>query len=249
MYASMMAVRTYLLKTAYCHLFKGLTIATRYSVLRKQFKNSEGKEIAIYDYQLQQQKLFSEMAKAYAMSFATRQVNSLILANTEGAKNGDFSLLSQTHTILSGYKALFTWWETKGILNLIQSCGGHGYSQYSGLPSIFTDSFPDTILEGENSILLLQVARGLLKAAQQIQMGSSDKVQNGLKYLIGTDDLMEFELPETEEAIQNTEQLVQTFAKISAFHVRDTSIAMFTHIQNGIHPKEVSFLPLKNHNS
>jgi acyl-CoA oxidase len=50
MYASMMKVRTFLLGNACGQIFKALTIATRYSVLRKQFKDSLGNEIPIYDY-------------------------------------------------------------------------------------------------------------------------------------------------------------------------------------------------------
>lgn len=238
MYSSMMKVRTYLLSASQSYMFKAITIATRYSHLRKQFRDSSGNEIPIYDYQLQKQKLFSEISKAYAMCFSTKQVKKLIKQNTENAKNDDFSLLSQAHTILSGYKAQFTWWETRGVVKLMQACGGHGYSHYSGLPVIFTESFPDTILEGENSVLLLQVARSLLKASQQIQSESFDKMDPGLKYLINAEELMDFELGESEEDLLNMDNLVKVFAKISAFHVRDTAMAMFSHISNGINPKE-----------
>lgn len=240
MYASMMRVRAYLLHMSTASLFKASTIATRYSLLRKQFKDSNGNEIPIYNYQLQQEKLFSQICKAYGMCFATRQARSLIQQNVINAKKGDFSLLGSAHILLSGYKALFTWWETRGVLKLIQACGGHGYSQYSGLPSIFTDSFPDTILEGENSILLLQVARSLLKTAQQIQSEQTEKIPLSLRYLLDSEKLTDFEIGETEEDLMNIHNLVQIFAKISAFHVRDTSIGMFTHISNGLHPKEVT---------
>ena len=42
---------------------------------------------------------------------------------------------------------------------LRMSCGGHGYSQASGFPSLYVDSTPTCTYEGENTVLLLQTAR------------------------------------------------------------------------------------------
>ena len=48
------------------HYSKIVTIATRYSLLRKQFKNNRGEEISILDYQTQQAKVVSRIAEVYA---------------------------------------------------------------------------------------------------------------------------------------------------------------------------------------
>ena len=53
-YATMLIIRTLIPFVCSFGLAKGTVIATRYSLVRKQFKDSNGKEIPILDYQLQQ---------------------------------------------------------------------------------------------------------------------------------------------------------------------------------------------------
>jgi len=40
-----------------------------------------------------------------------------------------------------------------------RSCGGHGYSMYSGIPSIYATYLPAATYDGDNSILILQAAK------------------------------------------------------------------------------------------
>ena len=44
-----------------------------------------------------------------------------------------------------------------------KACGGHGFSHYSGIPMVINDYAALLTLEGENTILYLQVTRYLLK--------------------------------------------------------------------------------------
>ena len=53
-YATMLLIRSTIPLICYLSLTKGVLIATRYSLVRKQFKDDEGNEIPILDYQLQQ---------------------------------------------------------------------------------------------------------------------------------------------------------------------------------------------------
>jgi acyl-CoA oxidase len=52
-------------------LAKAATIATRYSLIRKQFNDGNGKEMTLLDYQLQQEKVLPRIAEAYALFFGT----------------------------------------------------------------------------------------------------------------------------------------------------------------------------------
>ena len=45
-------------------------------------------------------------------------------------------------------------------------CGGHGYSESSGLPQIIFEAHAGCTVEGENIVLYLQVARQLIKFAK-----------------------------------------------------------------------------------
>ena len=87
------------------------------------------------------------------------------------AKNGVFTNLNETHAISSGLKAIFTWDTMAALQVLRRACGGHGFLQYSGLPGLLSEASPATTYEGENSILLLQTARFILKSLKNVQKG------------------------------------------------------------------------------
>lgn len=237
-----MKTRSYIIISAYTTLFKCLTIATRYSFLRKQFQDENGEEIPIFDYQLQKEKILTHLSRAYAMASSFRAVRKLVSENERRAENDDFSLLQSCHISLSGYKALFSQWDIDGIAALIQACGGHGYSSLSGMEYYLKRFFPDTIYEGENSVLLLQVARGLLKAAQKLQSGDSAKVAPDMRY-IGEDQILDFTLSEELDdivGIKNCRDIMLAFKRMTVYHIRETAQKMFSHIVEGVNPLAVS---------
>ncbi|KAI5013635.1 hypothetical protein ZWY2020_037148 [Hordeum vulgare] len=51
-------------------------------------------------------------------------------------------------------------------------CGGHGYLNSSGLPELFAFYVPGCTYEGDNVVLLLQVARFFMKTASQVATGN-----------------------------------------------------------------------------
>ncbi|KAF6161414.1 hypothetical protein GIB67_009293 [Kingdonia uniflora] len=63
------------------------------------------------------------------------------------------------------------------ILECRKLCSGHGYLCSSGLPELFVVYVPACTFEGDNVVLLLQVARFLMKAVSQLESG---------KQLVGT---------------------------------------------------------------
>lgn len=50
-----------------------------------------------------------------------------------------------------------------GIERCRLACGGHGYSMFSGLPSLYGDYVAAVTYEGDNSLMLFQTARYLIK--------------------------------------------------------------------------------------
>lgn len=58
-------------------LAKATTIATRYSIVRTQFKNAKGQEISVFDYQTQQEKVIPRIAESYAAWFASNHLRNL----------------------------------------------------------------------------------------------------------------------------------------------------------------------------
>lgn len=57
-------------------------------------------------------------------------------------KKQDMSLLDYTHGTTSGLKALCTVVASDGIETCRKSCGGHGYSKFSGFIDLYQDYVP-----------------------------------------------------------------------------------------------------------
>jgi acyl-CoA oxidase len=94
---------------------------------------------------------------------------------------GDFSLLAETHATSAGLKAVSSAVAADGIEECRKACGGHGYSMFSGIPSIFASYVPATTYEGDNYVLLQQTARYLIKAMGQLVKGKN--LSGNAKYL------------------------------------------------------------------
>ena len=50
----------------------------------------------------------------------------------------------------------------------MRSTGGHGYSSYSGLPSLIADYAVNQTWEGDNTVMSLQTAQYLIKSLSQV---------------------------------------------------------------------------------
>lgn len=88
---------------------KACMIITRYSLVRTQFKDGNGKEIPILNYQLQQEKVIPRIAETFAGFFASETINELASQIFNEAKNeGKFDKLNEGHAVTSGAKAILT---------------------------------------------------------------------------------------------------------------------------------------------
>lgn len=153
-------------------LMKACTIAIRYSVVRRQSKLKPGEEEAkILDYQTQQEKLLPQLAAAYAFHFINNYLHELFDRGYREIQGRNFDLLPELHAFSSGFKAMVSQYCTTGVEICLRACGGHGYSLLSGLPSLYTKILASCIYEGENTILLLQTARFLIKCFSAASAG------------------------------------------------------------------------------
>ncbi|KAG8094182.1 hypothetical protein GUJ93_ZPchr0012g20579 [Zizania palustris] len=83
----------------------------------------------------------------------------------------DFSTLQEAHACTAGLKAVTTSVTSDAIEECRKLCGGHGYLNSSGLPELFAVYVPACTYEGDNVVLLLQVARFLMKTVSQLASG------------------------------------------------------------------------------
>ncbi|KAF5175015.1 Acyl-coenzyme a oxidase, partial [Thalictrum thalictroides] len=125
----------------------------------------------VIDYKIQQSRLFPLLATAYAYRFVGEWLNWLYTDVTQRLQANDFSTLPEAHACTAGLKSLTTSFTAGGIEKCRKLCGGHGYLCSSGLPELFAVYVPACTYEGDNTVLLLQVARFLMKTVAQLGSG------------------------------------------------------------------------------
>uniref|UniRef100_A0A3Q0RHE9 Acyl-coenzyme A oxidase n=1 Tax=Amphilophus citrinellus TaxID=61819 RepID=A0A3Q0RHE9_AMPCI len=171
-YSTMVFIRSMIVAMSARALAKSCTIAIRYSAVRHQSEIRAGEpEPQILDYQTQQYKLFPLLATAYAFTFVGQYMNQTYHRISEDINQGDFSEMPELHALSAGLKA-FTSWEANAAIEVCRmSCGGHGYSRSSALPDIYVEFTPACTYEGENTVMMLQTARYLVKSYRQAKAG------------------------------------------------------------------------------
>ncbi|KAF9354797.1 hypothetical protein BGX34_010817 [Mortierella sp. NVP85] len=175
-YGTMVLIRASLIGGARRGIARAVTIATRYSAIRRQFVDKDtpkkmGKtvvETPVLDYSTQQYRLFPIIAAAYAFSLTSNEMMRAYHINIKNMASGDFSLLADVHASSSGLKSLTTTMATAGIEECRRACGGHGFSSFSGLPLLLQDYVPNVTWEGDNYILTQQTGRYLFKSFRDL---------------------------------------------------------------------------------
>ncbi|CAM6110746.1 unnamed protein product [Calypogeia fissa] len=168
-YGAMVFVRQSIVKDASNYLSRAVTIAVRYSAVRRQFGNSDEKpETQVIDYATQQSRLFPLLATVYAYRFLGEWMGWLYADVLKRLAANDFSTLPEVHASTSGLKSICTSVTADGIEECRKLCGGHGYLCSSGLPELYAVYVPACTYEGDNTILLLQVAKFLVKTLSQL---------------------------------------------------------------------------------
>jgi acyl-CoA oxidase len=155
-----------------------LTIAVRYGERRRQFERPAGpdgvpgEEVPILDYLAHQRRLLPALARTYALTFAQGelvaslhdlQAGRLDAVEELPLADGEAGLRQrELEARAAGLKAIATWHATSTIQTAREACGGAGYLAENRLPQLKADSDVFTTFEGDNTVLLQLVAKGLL---------------------------------------------------------------------------------------
>ncbi|CAH3966597.1 probable peroxisomal acyl-coenzyme A oxidase 1 [Pieris brassicae] len=171
-YGTMVMVRVTIVNTACTLLSKAATIAIRYSAVRHQSQLKPNKpEPQILDYVTQQHKLFISIATSHAYMFCSYWLWDLFTNYRNEQNDGNFGRLPELHALTCVLKVI----SSKDCTALVErcrlSCGGHGFMLSSNLPQLYGLSTAACTYEGENTVLLLQTARALVKAWDQASQG------------------------------------------------------------------------------
>ncbi|RLN46669.1 hypothetical protein BBJ29_001396 [Phytophthora kernoviae] len=158
-YAALLVNRGKIVTLSVGVLEKALTIAVRYAAHR----------------------LMPVMARAYAYRLQTRYITRLLRQFEAQGSDISEALLADIHGTMSGFKAFCTWDVQEGIDTCRQSCGGNGYSVYTGLAELLADFSVMVTFEGDNTVMAQQTAHYLMRSVEKLRRG--DKLAGSVQYL------------------------------------------------------------------
>ncbi|KIH99953.1 acyl-CoA oxidase [Streptomonospora alba] len=145
-----------------------LAIAVKYGDVRRQFDRPDtGEEVVLLDYRAHQRRLLPALARTYALHFAQEELVSTLHERHSGDAARDERGQRELEARAAGIKALSTWHATRTIQTCREACGGAGYLEENRLPQLKADTDVFTTFEGDNTVLLQLVAKGLLTDYRQ----------------------------------------------------------------------------------
>lgn len=134
-----------------------LLIAMRYGEQRRQFGAEGAPEQAILDYQTHQRRLLPRLASTLAMNFAFQDL-ALRCVDSMDSEEGR----RKVESLAAGLKAWGTWHALETVQICRECCGGQGYLAVNRFGSLRDDVDIFVTFEGDNTVLLQQVAKSLL---------------------------------------------------------------------------------------
>ena len=150
---------------------RALAIATLYAERRTQFRHPGTEaETPLLDYLAHQRKLLPAIARAYALGFAQNDLidaYARVTANPAHAPQDQRSL----ETLAAGLKALNTEFANTTVQVCREACGGAGYLSANRLTQLRADTDVFATFEGDNTVLLQLVAKGVLTNYREVWGG------------------------------------------------------------------------------
>lgn len=140
-----------------------LTIAVRYAERRRQFGPRVGHEVLLLDYSAHQHKLLPRVSTAICLTVARDALKDLydaVQADPDGAAEAHLDRVLEVRA--AGMKAYATRFATDTVQVCREACGGQGYSASNRFAALKADSDVFTTFEGDNTVLEMLLARGLL---------------------------------------------------------------------------------------
>jgi acyl-CoA oxidase len=138
-----------------------LTIAIKYALKRRQFAPKDGElETILMDYPTHQHRLIPLLVKSYTLHFALENLAEQYCVASEEE-------MRKIETKAAGLKSMATWHCTNTVQVCREACGGKGFLSENRFADIKADSDIFTTFEGDNTVLMQLVAKGLLTEFKQ----------------------------------------------------------------------------------
>jgi len=134
-----------------------LAIALRYGEQRRQFGAEGAPEQSILDYQTHQRRLMPRLAATLALNFAFQDLSLRCVDGLESEEGR-----RRIESLAAGLKAWGTWHALDTVQVCRECCGGQGYLAHNRFGEMRGDLDIFVTFEGDNTVLLQQVAKSLL---------------------------------------------------------------------------------------
>lgn len=170
------------------------TVALRYAIGRRQFKNGKNAlETQLLDYPLHQRRLLPYLAQTYLISSGAYKLEKemdIILNDLDAAvaKNDMKVIMKSINDMKSLFidsaslKSTCTWAAAELIDQCRQACGGHGYSGYNGFGKAYDDWVVQCTWEGDNNVLATSVGKPLIRTIDEI-LNKGKKASGSISFL------------------------------------------------------------------
>jgi acyl-CoA oxidase len=190
-YGSLTFVRAQIIMHSRLILARAVTVATRYTSIRRQFRDRDAKdqtglEMAVLDYPTVQIRILPLLATTFALHYTGEAMFNLYYRTRSNIEKGDFSALAELHSTSSGLKSLCTTLAADGIETCRRAMGGHGFHGSSGLVSLNADYLSKPTVEGDNWMITQQTASYLIKKMSAAAKAPSAPATDSLDKLYKT---------------------------------------------------------------
>lgn len=180
-YGTLTYMRSKIVQHARLVLARAVTVAVRYTAVRRQFKDRDNAsknspELPVLDYPTVQIRILPLLATAFALHYTGLAMQNVYSRTRKQIESGDFSSLAYMHSMSSGLKSLCTTLAADGIETCRRALGGHGYGGGSGLVQLNADYLSKVTVEGDNWMITQQTAAYLIKKMSSVVSGSVAKV-------------------------------------------------------------------------
>ncbi|XP_074760551.1 peroxisomal acyl-coenzyme A oxidase 3 isoform X2 [Athene noctua] len=164
---SLSSGRTVITAVSMTNLKLALSIAIRFSAVRRQFGPTDDEEIPVLEYQTQQWRLLPYLAATYALDYFCKSLFENLtefylglLTKQRSQRQADIG--REIHALSAASKPLTSWTAQQAAQECREACGGHGYLAMNRLGEIRNDNDPNCTYEGDNNVLLQQTSNYLM---------------------------------------------------------------------------------------
>lgn len=223
--------RVSIILQCYCNLQLAITIATRYSAVRKQFgpsdANGDVHEWPVIEYQTQQWRLIPYIAAGYVLShfynsFFKEYINFFIGVSYGGSSPEQPEMGAEIHCLSSVGKAMAGWIARDAIQESREACGGHGYLKAARLGNLRNDHDANNTYEGDNNVLLQQTSNYLIKLLKEkIEEGKTIKSPFGsVDYIDNLPEILASGSRSERPALSTIEDVIAAYQFVVCWYLK-----------------------------